>query len=93
MVLMPAAKRKLRTRANAEMPAQGRRASRVARVAALDARLDLALLATFPASDPIAIGCSTATEAPSRPVDRQAAAIDAEVIEGVRRQPARASES
>jgi hypothetical protein len=90
---MPTAKRKLRPRANAELPAQGGRTLRVARAAALDARLDLALMATFPASDPIAIGRSTATEPPSRPVDRRAAAIGAEVIERLRRQPPRASES
>jgi hypothetical protein len=90
---MPATKRKLRTRTDADLLAQGGRTPRVARAAALDARLDLALMATFPASDPIAIGRSTATEPPSRPVERRAAAIDAEVIEEVRWQPPRASES
>jgi hypothetical protein len=89
MVMMPAAKRKPRTRANAGALTPGR-TRRVPGGAALDARLDLALVATFPASDPVAIGRSTATEPPSRPVDRSPAAIDAEVIERVRTQRQRA---
>jgi hypothetical protein len=40
--------------------------------AELDAQLDRALAQTFPASDPFSVGQSTATEPPSRPVDRQA---------------------
>jgi hypothetical protein len=42
-----------------------------------DAKLDLALANTFPASDPVAVGGSTGTEPPSRPVDRQSPIIDA----------------
>jgi hypothetical protein len=38
----------------------------------LDARLDEALAETFPASDPFSVGQFTATEPPSRPVDRKA---------------------
>jgi hypothetical protein len=41
----------------------------------LDARLDEALLETFPASDPIAVGRPTSTERPRRPIDRRAPAI------------------
>jgi hypothetical protein len=37
----------------------------------LDEQLDQALVATFPASDPVAIGQPTGTEAPVQPVDRQ----------------------
>ena len=36
----------------------------------LDAQLDDALGETFPASDPVAVGHSTSTEAPARPTDR-----------------------
>jgi hypothetical protein len=43
--------------------------------AVLDAKLDVALAHTFPASDPVAIGGATGTEPPARPVDRQAAAF------------------
>jgi hypothetical protein len=92
MVLMPAAKRNLRTRANAEIPATGRPSARVAH-AALDARLDLALIGTFPASDPVAIGHTTGTEPPSRPVERGPVTIDVAEIERVRRHPERAPES
>ena len=56
--------------------------------AALDARLDQALLATFPASDPIAIGASTATEPPSRPVERRPAAIDVAAVHAQRKRVA-----
>jgi hypothetical protein len=42
----------------------------------LDAALDLALAQTFPASDPVAIGRATATEAPARPVDRKPPVIE-----------------
>ena len=44
--------------------------------AALDAKLDLALAHTFPASDPVAVGGATGTEPPARPVDRQSPIID-----------------
>lgn len=40
----------------------------------LDADLDSALAQTFPASDPFSVGQVTATEPPSRPVDRKAPA-------------------
>jgi hypothetical protein len=36
----------------------------------LDELLDEGLKGTFPASDPVSVGCFTSTEAPSRPVDR-----------------------
>jgi len=42
----------------------------------LDERLDEALIETFPASDPIAVGEPTATERPGRPVDRKAPLLD-----------------
>jgi hypothetical protein len=42
----------------------------------LDAALDRALAQTFPASDPVAIGHATGTEAPARPVDRKPPAIE-----------------
>jgi hypothetical protein len=38
----------------------------------LDELLDEGLKETFPASDPVAVGHFTATEPPSRPVDREA---------------------
>jgi hypothetical protein len=41
----------------------------------LDARLDEALLETFPASDPIAVGLPTSTERPRRPIGRKAPAV------------------
>src|SRR5262245_22888200 len=91
MAAMPPAKRKPRTRAEARAPAQGR--ARRPSAAALDARLDLALVGTFPASDPIAIGRSTATEPPARPVERAPVAIDVEGIERARRQPQRPPDS
>jgi hypothetical protein len=37
----------------------------------LDAELDEALVHTFPASDPVAIGHATGTEPPARPIDRK----------------------
>jgi len=37
----------------------------------LDASLDEALAQTFPASDPVSVGHATATEPPSRPIDRK----------------------
>jgi len=52
----------------------------------LDAKLDEALVGTFPASDPVAVGSTTATEAPSRPVDRKAPLIDTDHVAAVRRQ-------
>jgi hypothetical protein len=94
IAIMPATKRKPHTRANAggrAAPAHGRLLRPSA--AALDARLDLALIGTFPASDPIAIGRSTATEPPARPVERAPAAIDVEGFERARRQPQRAPDS
>ena len=92
---MPAAKRTPRTRANAGAHTQAHTQAhrRGPSVAALDARLDLALVGTFPASDPVAIGRSTATEPPARPIERAPAAIDVEEIERARRQPERAPES
>jgi hypothetical protein len=51
----------------------------------LDARLDEALAQTFPASDPVSIGHITATEPPSRPVDRDAPLPRAEKIAPRRR--------
>lgn len=53
----------------------------------LDAILDLALEATFPASDPVAVGGATATEEPARPIDRRAPMIDAEAVERARASP------
>jgi hypothetical protein len=55
----------------------------------LDAVLDRALEATFPASDPVAVGGTTATEEPARPIDRRAPVIDAEAIERARAFPPR----
>jgi hypothetical protein len=43
--------------------------------------LDEALDMTFPASDPLAIGQSTGTEAPKRPADRAAPVIDRSDVE------------
>jgi hypothetical protein len=51
----------------------------------LDARLDEALVETFPASDPIAVGHSTSTEPPSRPTDRKAPEIDLDEVTAARR--------
>jgi hypothetical protein len=53
----------------------------------LDARLDEALGETFPASDPVAVGHSTGTEPPARPVDRKAPIIDLEDVAAARRKP------
>jgi len=61
------ARAKVRTR----RPGEARRAA-----AALDAQLDQALADTFPASDPVAVGHPTGTEAPTQPVDRQGPAVD-----------------
>jgi hypothetical protein len=55
----------------------------------LDAALDEALRQTFPASDPFHIGRPTATEPPSRPVDRKAPRIDPGMVAGQRRAPRR----
>jgi len=43
--------------------------------------LDRALEMTFPASDPVALGQPTSTEAPGRPIDRQAPLISREDVE------------
>lgn len=51
----------------------------------LDESLDEALVETFPASDPVAVGHPTATERPGRPADRQAPLIDAEDVRKARR--------
>jgi len=56
------------------------RPKRRAGIATLDARLDLALVDTFPASDPIAIGRATATEPPARPVDRRPPLLDLDAV-------------
>jgi hypothetical protein len=57
-------------RANKPQPhAQSRSASQAQH---LDERLDAALIATFPASDPIAVGRPTATEPSRRVGDRPA---------------------
>jgi hypothetical protein len=51
----------------------------------LDAQLDEALVDTFPASDPVAVGHSTSTEPPARPTDRKAPVIDLEEVAAARR--------
>jgi hypothetical protein len=51
----------------------------------LDARLDLALAETFPASDPIAIGGATSTEPPARPVDRMSPRLDLDAVNAAQR--------
>jgi hypothetical protein len=51
----------------------------------LDARLDLALAETFPASDPIAIGGATSTEPPARPVDRMSPLLDLDAMNAAQR--------
>jgi hypothetical protein len=51
----------------------------------LDAQLDEALVDTFPASDPVAVGRFTSTEPPARPTDRKAPVIDLEEVAAVRR--------
>lgn len=48
--------------------------------AELDRQLDEALKATFPASDPVAVGHTTGTEA-SRPEHRRPAAIDKALVD------------
>ena len=50
----------------------------------IDAMLDEALAQTFPASDPVAVGGSTSTEPPARPVDRRAPLIDLEEVAALR---------
>jgi hypothetical protein len=57
----------------------------------LDRDLDRALEGTFPASDPVAIGGATSTEAPSRPIDRRAPEIDLEAVGAARAGPRRRS--
>lgn len=46
----------------------------------LDQQLDEALKATFPASDPVAVGHTTGTES-SRPPHRQTPPLDMELVE------------
>ena len=46
-----------------------------------EAGLDEALAQTFPASDPFSVGQFTATEPPSRPVDRKAPQVDPQEAE------------
>ena len=48
-------------------------------------KVDEALDATFPASDPPASGKATGTEAPGRPVDRKAPLITKDQIEQAQR--------
>lgn len=50
-----------------------------------DEQLDHALEETFPASDPVASGQSTGTEASGRPTDRKAPVISKEEIEMARK--------
>jgi hypothetical protein len=45
----------------------------------LDKELDEALKATFPASDPVAVGETTSTQ-PDRPLNRRPAMLDLELV-------------
>jgi hypothetical protein len=45
----------------------------------VDEELDEALKATFPASDPVAVGETTSTK-PDRPIDRRPVEIDIELV-------------
>lgn len=45
----------------------------------VDEELDEALKATFPASDPVAVGEPTSTK-PDRPIDRRPVEIDVELV-------------
>jgi hypothetical protein len=56
----------------------------------LDAQLDDALGETFPASDPVAVGHSTSTEAPARPTDRKGPVIDLDEVAAARKGGGRA---
>ena len=56
------------------------RARRKLPKAELEAQLDKALEATFPASDPVTVGDVTA-ECPDRPADRRPAAIDKALVD------------
>jgi len=51
----------------------------------LDAALDQALVQTFPASDPTAVGHPTATEPASQPLDRKPPLIDRGAIAAAQR--------
>lgn len=51
----------------------------------LDRQLDEALKATFPASDPVAVGHTTGTEA-SRPMHRQSPQIDRALVDRLAKQ-------
>ena len=50
-----------------------------------DKKVDKAVDMTFPASDPVATGKATSTEAPKKPVDREAPVISKEEIEQAQR--------
>jgi len=56
-----------------------------------EARLDEALAETFPASDPIAAGEPTGTEALALPVDRKPPLIDTDEVAAVARRGQRRS--
>jgi hypothetical protein len=53
-------------------------------VKALEAQLDEALMETFPASDPIAVGHPTGQEPVGSPIDRRAPVLDARDIAAAR---------
>ena len=55
----------------------------------LDELLDEGLKETFPASDPVAVGHFTSTEAPSRPVDRDVGDVSGTAKRKGRRTPTR----
>ena len=55
----------------------------------IDELLDEGLRATFPASDPVAVGHFTATEPPSRPVDREAVDLTRGKVQGRKAQARR----
>jgi len=61
------------------------RTKRGAGKTALDARLDMALAETFPASDPIAVGHATANEPPAKPVDRRPPLLDPDAVAAAQR--------
>ena len=55
----------------------------------IDELLDEGLRATFPASDPVAVGHFTATDPPSRPVDREAVDLTRGKVQGRKAQARR----
>ena len=61
----------------------------LAMLARIDELLDEGLRATFPASDPVAVGHFTATEPPSRPVDREAVDLTRGKVQGRKAQARR----